>query len=279
MGELLTLGSPDATTTDVFHHTREVPLAWQADLETIVPKSEGVPWLQLVWQPGMPYEPVQRWEIYEMEPRLDHVSADFLEDIRGASPRTRGEWREDDTVPYHLGGKRWHSTSWHSLTQWLLFQAHNCYPVRFWILQGEKGGHIWRMDHIERNFALAIEGADVPLPGDLPYAEYTTATRDAIVELDRLRKWHQEMFQGFDTRTGATTAAEEAARKELYTNRMLAWLDNQIEEAASEIPRSQLPSLMDLPMGNTQFSKEQEEIDERLRKDRSFQSLKDMMEE
>lgn len=263
----------------VFHHTREVPQAWQDDLETVVPKSDTLPWLQIVWQPGMQYEPVQRWEIYEMEPRLDHIHPDFLADLKGASPRTRGVWKDDPEIPEHLGGKRWVSSSWFSLVQWNLFREHNCYPVRLWIIQGDKGGHMWRMDYIQQNFEITIEGADVPFPGDLPYAEYNQATKDAIMELDRLHKWHNELFRGFETKTGSDTDAEEAARKEMYAAKMLKWLDNQIEEVTSQIPRSALPSLSDLPAGDTQYAREKDEIDRRLREDGSTRSLRQMLEE
>jgi len=44
----------------VFQYTRDVPPEWQTDLESVVPKSDRVTWLKIVWQAGMPYEPVQR---------------------------------------------------------------------------------------------------------------------------------------------------------------------------------------------------------------------------
>lgn len=270
-------GAPAPPST--FHWTRDVPPAWQADLETACPKSDSLTWLQIVWQPGWPYEPVQRWEIYEMDPRLDHVDPGFLADLKGEDPRKRGEWIEDPDIPQELGGARFRSHSWFSHTQWQLFREHNCYPIRFWIIQGDKGGHVWRMDHIQRNFELTIEGADTPLPGDLPYAEYGQATKTSIMELDRLKQWHDELFRSFNTKTGDDVDAEEAARKEVYASKMLAWLDKQIEDVTSQVPRSALPSLSDLPMGDTQYEREKEAVDERLRKDGSTRSLRQMLED
>jgi hypothetical protein len=81
----------------VFVHKKEPDAAWVADLAKIAPRSEKVNWLKISWLPGIAYEPVQRWGVWEMIPELEYVDSEMLEDLRGLSPRdpTNGWWADD----------------------------------------------------------------------------------------------------------------------------------------------------------------------------------------
>lgn len=231
---------------------RVCPPAWQAELEAIVPRSDRVSWLKIAWHPGIFYSPLSRWVIYELEPNLDRIGPEILADIQGASPRSRGSWVPDPSIPESLGGHRWVSDSLHSLTQWELFRATNCYPVLFWIIQGHNGGHVWRLDRIKQRFMLAINGTDVPNPGDLPYAEWDQRVAQQIIRYDRLRKWTQA--RAWDSRGTTRTDAGLIVHKEAfiteqqYTDEMLKWLDGQIHDAVSDLPASMVPAMSDLPV-------------------------------
>lgn len=269
----------------MFVHDRPVPPAWQLALEAIVPKSDRVPWLQLAWMPGLPYEPVQRYAIYEMVPLVTlpsgecNIPADRLQDIRGSSPRERGRWIADPDIPAHLGGKRWVSESFHSLVQWQLFHATGCYPLLFWILQGDQGGHVWRLDSVTRNFRLSLDGADVPNPGELPYAEWDNRVAEQIGRFDRLRRWHAMMQRPFTDRQLNKTDAGLWVDKETwdlekeYAAEMLRFLDTQIEEVVSDIPRRLLPSWSDLPVGDGHYNAHEDELERHLLEDTSHAML------
>lgn len=262
----------------IFAHDRPVPPEWQAALESIVPKSDRVPWLKIAWMPGMPYEPVQRFVIYEMVPIVTlpsgecNIPEDRLADIRGQSPRERGHWENDASVP---GGKRWASHSFHSLLQWQLYRETGCYPLLFWIIQGDKGGHVWRLDAVTKNFRLSLDGVDVPNPGELPYAEWDMRVADQIGRYDRLRRWNQLMQTPWTDRQLNKTEAGLWVDKETwdlekeYAAEMLKFLDAQIEDAVRDIPRALLPGWSDLPEGDRYYDKDRDELERALIEDTS----------
>jgi len=270
-------------TASPFVASRAVPPEWQAALEAIVPKSDRVPWLQLAWMSGMPYEVVGRWTIYEMVPLIDlpggvaNVPLDRLHDIRGISPRERGRWVLDPGIPEHLGGKRWVSDSLHSLLQWELFHATGgtAYPLLFWIIQGDKGGHVWRLDSVTRNFRLTMDEYDVPNPGELPYAEWDNRVAEQIGRFDRLRRWHQMMQTPWTDRQLNKTDAglwidrETWDLEKYYAAEMLRFLDAQIEDVVRDIPRRLLPGWSDLPPGDTHYDKDRDELERHLLEDTS----------
>lgn len=248
---------------------REVPEHWTRELEAIVPRSDQVSWLKIVWHPGHPTTPLNRWVIYELQPRLDLVHPDRLADIRGPAPRTVGRWIPDPSVP---GGKRWKSDSQHSQVQWDLFRETNCYPVLFWIIQGEHGGHPWRLSQAQRRFALSQFGPDfdVPNPGDLPYAEWDERVANAVRAADRLRKWEAEHGSDWTARTDDKDTAyghivrEENAENEALGVAALKRLDTEIEDAVRDIPRRMLPGMSDLPMGDPHYNADAETLERAL---------------
>ena len=225
----------------MFVHDQQPDPTWQADLETLVPRHDRLNWLAIVWEPGMPYEPVQRWEIREMVPRMPAELAEIVEDLRGPSPRERGRWVEDDTVPQHLGGKRWHSDSLVSLTQWRVFQQTGCYSQRYWIIQGPFGGHPLRYTEAEQNFRASKGLPDAPPPGDMDYAPYTHRVGLKASACDKLRRWKSGL--AFDQRAERKTAAGLWVRRDRWNEeqefaaRMLTWMEDEISAVVSDMPR------------------------------------------
>jgi hypothetical protein len=177
----------------MFRRERTPIKAWTDQLAAFAPQQDHMPWLKLVWFPGEDYEPVQRWAIYEMFPMLDLLWDTTREDLEGESPRKRGEWVSDDSVP---GGKRWKSESTVSLQQWELFRETNCYPTLFWIIQGEHGGHKWMLTQQEQQFlqAAGIHPHDTPAPGDLPYAPFDQRVMKQLHRYNDLKGRDHEMY-------------------------------------------------------------------------------------
>jgi len=197
--------------------------------------------------PGEPYEPVGRWVIYEIITQLRTVPPDFLADIRGPNPRTIGYWARDKGESFD----RWHSDSLVSHVQWKLFQETGGFPNLTWIIQGDKGGHLYKLGPTEIGALKEIgcEDADTPLPGDLPYADYDQRVSGKLAARDRLRKWRRSM--GWDERGMTKTEAGLLVRRERrevemeYNMKTLEWLNGQIDDAMSDLSRANLPQVSD----------------------------------
>lgn len=248
----------------LYYHTRDPDPVWQERLEGITPRSEKVNWLYLKWFPGMPYEPVQRWCIWELVPDLDLVPPDLLMELDGQSPRheSQGYWDEDPDLDQELDSplikrshrgivQRWVSLANICLEEWEIFRETRCAANRTWIVQGDNGGHLYRMTRAELGVleANGIKDADTPFPGDLPYAPMSDLTILKLAEMDWLRKWEKKEGKSFDVRTGLSKSdagilirRERRDREIEYNKRMLKWLDDQIEGAiCDELPRAVLP--------------------------------------
>jgi hypothetical protein len=260
----------------MFEWTREVDPAWQRDLDLISgPRNDRLTWLKIYWFAGMPYEPVQRWSIWEITPQLDRVGPDLIEDLKGPSPREDGYWKEDPSIPDALAWKktplgvplRWHSHSTVDLDQWNLFRETGGYPTRFWIIQGDRGGHQYRLSPQEQKF-LQMHGygkdADTPCPGDLPYAEYNELTAHKLKQRDGLRRWSNKM--PFDARGLNKTDAGLWVRRDRmnaergFNKQLLQWLESQIDDAFSDMSRvtlGKIPSNV-----NTAHGERIEKVDE-----------------
>jgi hypothetical protein len=122
-----------------------------------------------------------------------------------------------------------------------LFHETGCAPFLFWIIQGPNGGHRWRLPAEEKQFVCSLygEGADVPLPGERPYADFSQRTIDQIVRHDQLRQWDQERSQPFGTLqkndAGLYVAARVFEHKREYGAMMLKYLTDQIEDGISNL--------------------------------------------
>lgn len=243
-----------------YRHTREPDPAWQAELEQLAPRIGNSNWLKIHWFAGWDYEPVQRWRIFEMVPApFRGVPEEILEDLQGLDPRhpENGKWitggykvltEEPDTVE-----KRWCSWSSVDFDQWTLFQETHCFAVPVWIIQGDKGGHRWRLSTAEIGILEegGIKSPELPLPGDLPYADYDRRTFAQLAEFDRLRKWN--MNTSWDDRGMTKTVAglwvrgERQAAEQEYNKRLMVHLEGQIENAVGQMSRQSLPGFSDLP--------------------------------
>jgi hypothetical protein len=250
--------------TTSFQWTRPVPTAWSEDLAQLTP-GENVSSLHLSWLAGFPWEPVARWTIYEVLPAA--TVGKIIEDeqklgirsslvqslwqaLEGPDPRVLGHWRKDHRVP---GGRRWVSNSMVSRNQYDLHKQTGGLPLLCWIIEGSHGGHSWQFGPFERSFLLdaGIDPETIqalaeawPDPGTLPYADYDYRVRDMLAERDLLRQW--KYGRHWTDRTKRTDAGlilqtESEARRKQMQLRMMKWLDTQIADAVSDIPRRLLP--------------------------------------
>ena len=265
-----------------YRHTREPDPAWQADLERLAPRSDRNNWLKIHWFAGWDYEPVQRWRIFEMVPNPGRFTGleEVLNDLKGLSPRhgangekgePNGQWitegfktleEEPDTVK-----RRWQSWSTVDFDQWTLYQETGCLANPAWIIQGSHGGHKWRLNRAELGIfeAHGISEPDLPLPGDLPYAEYDQRTFVQLAEFDRLRKWKQGL--GWDDRmdkgkAGLWVYKEKKDDEEEYNAALMKWIDTQVENAVDDMSRQSIPDPSDMLRGDRHYNIDQDAEDQ-----------------
>ena len=244
-----------------FWATNPVPADWQTDLDRLCP-GENVSRLVLHWLPGTKTEPVQRWAIWEVMPEsavtkileqervlgiADSLIARLWKACHGEDPRRLGYWSKGV----------WRTKSLVSREQWDISHQTNGLPFLCWIVEGPRGGHAWQCSPFEQGFLLAagVGPEDVqalqeawPNPGSQAYAPYDRRVFEALAERDQLRQWREALNwteRSNRTQAGLIVDAEATVRKEEMWRRVMRWLDNQIGDAVSDLPRSSLPQWSD----------------------------------
>jgi hypothetical protein len=251
---------------------------------------ENVSRLVLHWMAGWPYAPVQRWCIYEVQPHAavakmleierlkaiergddarDYTMHRLWSALQGDDPRgpQGGRWVKHKDV-----GKRWLSKSMVSQAQWKVHRQTGGYPTLCWIVEGLGGGHAWQFGQLERHFLMATIGdpslvqemAEAwPNPGSQSYADYDNRVFEALRERDQLGQWRNALR--WDERVERQTAAdlqdfEANTRHEQMAQRMMVWMNNQIGDAVSDIPRRLLPQWSDFQSVDGPASNEDQAI-------------------
>ncbi len=160
----------------LFIHQQEPPQEWQAALLRVVPRRPQARWFKLVWEPGEEWEPIQRWVVWQMTPEdvtRGMIVADDPRVMGLTDPHPRIDVRFDPEMGcYRKPDGTLAKTD--KLT-WELYHATGCWGHRFWVIQGEHGGHRYNLSRVEKQIlTLGSNGKirDVPLMGDLPYAPY-----------------------------------------------------------------------------------------------------------
>lgn len=167
---------PVARPDSIFLYERAVPAEWSRALAETCPQYEGISSFHIAWEPGEEWEPIQRYMIWQDQTR-EMTQKLILRDYPGCTgltqehPRLNAKWdavakcyvKQDGTLAKtdKLTYERYHRTG--------------RYGVRFWVIQGDTGGHRFNLSHLEKQilkFGSNGKMRDVPLPGDLPYAPF-----------------------------------------------------------------------------------------------------------
>lgn len=222
-------------------YSRRPDPAWNRALSRIAPRSENINWLHIDWFAGDPWEPVERWVVYEMTPwdtlarQREHARRfgfddEIVADLTGPNPRTRGHF---DRVlkRYVVDGE----PALIDRRQWVLFREFQCLAQPLWIIQGSRGGHKRHFTPSELRH-LRTRGYPhkaAPAPGELPYAEFDERVLVQLAKMDRLRQWDRAM--SWRKRTMTDTFKDRARAETRFLKLFGDWLDEQMAGVAAHV--------------------------------------------
>lgn len=240
----------------VFWHDRPLPPEWREELARISPPSHEHSFLALVWSPGIPEVPEQRWMLYEMvpfravKPDWAHV---YREEFAGPDPWTllqRDQITGDVYQPTLIGRSQW--LLHHEWKQ----RGYDCVPHAFWILQGERGGHPKHYDqHQQRELGRVGLPAEPPAIGDLPYAPFDTRVTDAVLRHNKLLALGGDLRE-FRRKYGRDRALTEQQAEQQHRAALVAWLDEETREANDLVLRAlKNGELDDAPRTETDYER------------------------
>ena len=245
-------------TDDLFVWDRPVPPSWQAELDRLAPPHDHLASYRLVWEPGEPQAPVQRWVIWQMRPKAltEKLVWTARNDPTRANPKVVGlleeHPRKNAKWDANAGCYRKHDgrlAKTDRLTYELYHQT-GCLGERFWIVQGDRGGHRWALTQTEKRLLwLATNGVrkDVPFPGDLPYAPFDRRVVKHLLDIERVLMTRR-VLQYADAHEGLLDA-EEQAEVEQARGLYFDWLGEQFAEVADELRPLYRRMVHDRPVG------------------------------
>lgn len=217
---------------------------WQAALDQMADNGgEHVTTLKLVWMPGDWWDPVNRYFIYQMYPKGVIPFWIDEKDLKGPDPRSYAGDFDKILGRFvrilHISVDR---------MQWKLYQETGQVGVPFWVVQGDRGGHLRRFTQVQENLSkLEGGGTEPPAPGSLPFARPDERTFAAIREMDELSRY--EGLIAFHLRAPGMIQAAEKEKAKRYRERLWEHLKNQQESTWSE-QRSVIDRIKDLlPVG------------------------------
>src|SRR5687768_14939867 len=110
---------------------------WRQDLAQVSPPLDQLSYLHLRWEPGDPWNPVNRWVIWQLLP-IERTNPEYLKELNGPHPRSTGLY--DEIAERWVGG----TCKLIDLGTYELFRETGRYGRRWWVVQGSKGGHRYR---------------------------------------------------------------------------------------------------------------------------------------
>lgn len=231
------VGLPPAPSVTSFVHTREPEQSWQSRLWQMFPPSDYKAKMVIWWEPGDTWEPIQRWVIYQVMPYqtkvrgrvVDAVPPQIRKQLEGPHPRSSGFYSE----MY----ERWMNGPAPLITKtaWEIARVHKGWARPYWIVQGDKGGHRYRAFSWEKYLSKMAGGTgQLPLAGDLPYAEPDEQTWDALGQAGR---WHSAALgaAGLALKHPAQLSPDEWDMVKNIAGSYSKWMGDQIAEDADEL--------------------------------------------
>lgn len=225
---------PNRTTVD-FSFDREPDPEWIRSLRERWPitKAHSFPWL--VWDPGEPWVPRERWVIMEcvMPEEIEewHQGWVLLDEFRGPHPRSdghmcfEGAWKHtSDRWPKQFRCLCRHKlNAWKNgpapsitLLQWKLYRERGICGFPMWVIQGDKGGHLTEYPlHMQEVLKKANLPFEPPGIGAMPYAPFDDRVIKGLTRHHRLLQLNVNLSEFRRTMTVGYEGHKARLAKEL----------------------------------------------------------------
>jgi hypothetical protein len=169
-----------------FEWHRKVPAGWQEQLDAEFNGRQNLARLIIRWEPGDPWAPIQRWNLWQILPKARHPDNILTPMLEGPNPREFGyyDWKAQRFI------KR-RGAPMISLSQWLCHQETGGIPLRYWSLEGdpEEGGHKTTYNRVEKMISRINGGTGKPpVQGTLPYIPFGEPTVRKLRMMDRIQR-------------------------------------------------------------------------------------------
>lgn len=221
---------------------RVVPVEWEKELAEISSPQDHFVWLKLVYEEGYPWEPVERYMIYQMTPaRLmtkGTLMEAILEQLQDPDPPSAHGNYYDTVLEEFVRNPDCYITE----RAWHMYRETGCWGRPYWVIQGEKGGHKRWFTTVEKQLLrLAKLPTEPPAPGDLPYAEWDDRVKKQLQILDMLRGEHGERRRAAAVAKGHSVQEEHEKEQQLeLRKRLLSFLHEQVHQVADDVHASML---------------------------------------
>jgi hypothetical protein len=235
------------------------PREWVDDLARISPPLDRLAHLELWWEAGFPWSPVQRWVTYQLTPlstmpylaQLDYAELMDLEHpCRCSSIWTAGGMCSTCLEPWPC--------SCGSHTDAEAMRCGRCKRVRsqgrtnlmdafrrgyraapLWVLQGEHGGHKFRYTNDERMVAKELGMAETPPePGSLPFARWDYRVRDNLLRYDMAQRRYASLKRARAHERDALARAARATTQAYLTGAIDRVMEDTAITFADDLPRT-----------------------------------------
>jgi hypothetical protein len=226
---------------------------WQARLDEESRVAERKGRLLIRWEAGEAWEPIQRFFLWQaVDPRHVEIEPWIRKALNGPHPRSTGHWCASGVDPRTgarycdclLKRNRWvgGATRLIDRATWEIHRETGLYATRWWVIQGDSGGHRYRWGQDEPQVTIAqVKKLPTrpPYAGDLPYAPFDERVvqqirkeRRAAFLLQQLEDAHSRA----DALTAEETQAAQSAAKAVWD-----WADEEAtrlweEEGANRLP-------------------------------------------
>jgi hypothetical protein len=251
--------------------SRETLADWQRQLNAAVPPTDKLSHLLILWEPGDEWMPIQRFFLWQcVDPKYHEIEPWILAELRGPAPRTTGHPCFAGYCLCDVKRARWVEGACKYIDQatWQLYQDTGLYGTRWWVIQGEKGGHRkrWEVGGLESTISnMKGHGTQPPVAGDLPYAPFDQRVLTAVLKEKQQTAYMRAIVDGAQRRA-LLTEEEEAERQQLQRevwNLVGEQVDALWEQGADLLPRyfeeqfgrvpTGTPSLIDPELVERQF--------------------------
>ena len=218
---------------------RVVPAEFAEQFARVFPRVPGMSWVDVRWEAGDTWAPINRWAVWECVPwplmrDIDVVA--LRPALDGPNPRATGHYCAAGACECAIKKNGWTGgasvgVDYHR--QWVVSRSVGAFARVIWIVQGENGGHPRGLDSIEQQLAKAAGlPADMPVGGALPYAPLDQRVIDALCRRDRLRD--AKGVLGAVYAAPGALLAEERERASIAASRVFDYIMDQTSAPAEE---------------------------------------------